>query len=261
MPIRLGYQCLATDIITRYAFNKDGKFLDSPDFSPCWFRTIKATAESGHLIKQFPCLLSVLAAFPEWAMSRLSPDMMLILKWQQVNPPFAYDLTLYWHWQNLVCEIQTIIANRERKVDVQDGELPRTIFQTLLNSDLPPKEKSLDRVTQEAQVIIGAGSDTVANALTVTTFHILNNPEVLVKLKQELETAMPDRSAPTKLSIVERLPYLVSVSLSINVTERSPLSCSPSDLDLRSSEAAGVENCSNIVTIWTSRTLIYYLYR
>jgi len=95
MPIRLGYQCLATDIITRYAFNKDGKFLDSPDFSPCWFRTIKATAESGHLIKQFPCLLSVLAAFPEWAMSRLLPDIMLILKWQQVNPPFAYDFTLY----------------------------------------------------------------------------------------------------------------------------------------------------------------------
>jgi cytochrome P450 len=113
----------------------------------------------------------------------------------------------------LVRDIRSIIEDRERKVEAKDGELQRTIFQTLLESDLLPEEKSLDRLAQEAQVIIGAGSDTVANALTVTTFHILNNPEVLVKLKRELETAMPDLYAPTKLAVVERLPYLVSVSL------------------------------------------------
>jgi cytochrome P450 len=138
----------------------------------------------------------------------------------------------------LVCEIQAIIADKERKDDVQDGELPRTIFQTLLTSDLPAEEKSLDRVAQEAQVVIGAGSDTVANALTVTTFHILNNPEVLMKLKQELETAMPDRSAPTKLSVVERLSYLVSISLLLNVLDGVIHSCSASGLDLLGFEAA-----------------------
>ncbi len=106
--------------------------------------------------------------------------------------------------------------DRKRKFNVQDGELPRTIFQTLLDSDLPDEEKSRDRLSQEAQLIIGAGSDTVANSLTVTTFHILNNPEVLTKLRSELDTAIPDSSRPPTLLVVEKLPYLVSVSLPQN---------------------------------------------
>jgi hypothetical protein len=86
MPIRLAYQCLTTDIITLYAFNKNAGFLDTLDFSPRWFETIKATAETGHLIKQFPWLLALLAALPDWAISRLSPDIMLILQWKKVSP-------------------------------------------------------------------------------------------------------------------------------------------------------------------------------
>jgi cytochrome P450 len=58
--------------------------------------------------------------------------------------------------------------------------------------------------------VIGAGADTTATALNVTHFHVLDNPDVLKKLRAELETAMPDKFAPAKLSVVERLPYLVS---------------------------------------------------
>ena len=104
-----------------------------------------------------------------------------------------------------------MIDNHDRKDNIrQEGELPRTIFQTLLESDLPPQEKTLERLTQEAQVIIGAGSDTVANALTVATFHILDNPNVLKSLKKELENAMPDSKKEASLLVVENLPYLVS---------------------------------------------------
>ena len=100
--------------------------------------------------------------------------------------------------------------------------MPRTVFHSLLDSSLPPEEKSVERLWQEAQVIIGAGTDTTANTLAVTTFHLLNNPKKNTKLRKELETAFPDRHVPLKLTAVEQLPYLVSFSI-LTVSERVSL--------------------------------------
>jgi cytochrome P450 len=63
---------------------------------------------------------------------------------------------------------------------------------------------------QEGQVVIGAGADTTANALTITHFHILDNPDVHKKLRAELEEALPNRDEAVDLRVVEQLPYLVS---------------------------------------------------
>jgi cytochrome P450 len=87
-----------------------------------------------------------------------------------------------------------------------------TIFHELINSNLPPIEKSLDRLWQEGQIVVGAGADTTANALTITTFHVLDNPEILKKLRKELLTAMPERHSRPRLVDLEHLPYLVSCS-------------------------------------------------
>lgn len=88
--------------------------------------------------------------------------------------------------------------------------LDKTIFHALLESDLPWEEKLQSRLWQEGQVVIGAGADTTANAITITHFHILDNPDVHQKLRAELEEALPDKYAPVELRIVEQLPYLVS---------------------------------------------------
>jgi cytochrome P450 len=63
---------------------------------------------------------------------------------------------------------------------------------------------------QEAQVVIGAGADTTANALTTTHFHVLDNPDVHKKLFTELQEALPNGYEPVELRVVEQLPYLVS---------------------------------------------------
>lgn len=65
-------------------------------------------------------------------------------------------------------------------------------------------------MTQEAQVIIGAGADTTAHALSTITFHLLNSPEKLLKLQKELKEAFVDGNTAMKLTAVEKLPYLVS---------------------------------------------------
>jgi cytochrome P450 len=54
--------------------------------------------------------------------------------------------------------------------------------------------------------------ETTARTLAVTFYHILNNPNVLKRLQEELSTVMSSSSALTPpLSALEKLPYLTSV--------------------------------------------------
>ena len=100
-----------------------------------------------------------------------------------------------------------------------------TIFHELLNSDLPADEKSLPRLMDEGQTIVGAGQVTTAHYLKMTSFHLLANPEILKKLKTELVSAMPDLESLAQLQKLEQLPYLSAVvsegfRMSYGVTSR-----------------------------------------
>ena len=85
-----------------------------------------------------------------------------------------------------------------------------TIFHTLLDSDLPPSEKSEARLIDEGIVLIGAGSHTTAWTLTVSTFHILSNPTILRNLKEEFHANKKSGENLT-LQQLEKLPYLTAV--------------------------------------------------
>ncbi|TVY90608.1 Cyrochrome P450 monooxygenase, partial [Lachnellula willkommii] len=110
-------------------------------------------------------------------------------------------------------QVQQTIDDQNAQIKNTDG-LPRTIFQSLLDSNLPPEDKTVERLRQEGQLLLGAGSDTVANTLSITTFHLVDNPEKMLKLARELEKAMPDPNEPAELTLVEQLPYLTPVGMS-----------------------------------------------
>jgi cytochrome P450 len=108
-------------------------------------------------------------------------------------------------------EITRVIDITKGRI-VEEGRLPRTIFESLLESNLPEKDKSFDRLWQESLLVVGAGADTTANVCAQLTFHLLSNPDKLATLKKELEEALPDAYEPVKLTVVEHLPYLVGHS-------------------------------------------------
>ena len=108
-------------------------------------------------------------------------------------------------------EIDAIKKNRV------EGEKPQTsmdgtVFDSILDSDLPEREKETERLWQEAQVICIAGTETTAWALSVITFHLLSNHQVLQTLRDEFESAMPESSQSVDTKELEKLTYLVSTT-------------------------------------------------
>ncbi|KAJ3577268.1 hypothetical protein NPX13_g3298 [Xylaria arbuscula] len=95
-----------------------------------------------------------------------------------------------------------------------DPDAPRTIVHQIVDSDLPKEEKSLKRICDEVGTITGAAFETTANSIRLTLYHIYNDPEVLDRLRAELNSTRQGKQEP-KLSIssLEQLPYLTAVLL------------------------------------------------
>jgi len=86
-----------------------------------------------------------------------------------------------------------------------------SIFHELLASNLPPHEKSYERLWQEGAALMGAAIETTSNTLNVALFHLSQNPEKLTLLKQELEQIMPYQNELVPWAKIETLPYLTAV--------------------------------------------------
>ncbi len=102
-----------------------------------------------------------------------------------------------------------------------------TIFHELLASDLGAADKSMDRLVEEGQTLIAAGTITTAHHLRTITFHLLDQPDILRKLKDELSEAMPDPKDLPPLQQLERLPFLTAIisegmRVAYGVTSRLP---------------------------------------
>lgn len=89
------------------------------------------------------------------------------------------------------------------------------LFQCISDSNLPAHEKSAKRLAHEAVVVISAAAETTSRALSITMFYILSEPQVLRRLRDEIDIAMPDYSILPSAKSLEELPYLVLYSHSI----------------------------------------------
>jgi cytochrome P450 len=166
-------------------------YLDAPDFLPQWHGTLNGTAKTMVFIRPVAWALPLLLALPEGVTAWLNPGMELFFDFQRRCRKM----------------IKRIVAahNEKGNQGVQNGGFVN-IFDDILRSDLPAKNKSETRLAQEMQVLVSAGAETTAKAITYILFYLLNDPETMAKLKAELETVGEDPA----LIQLEQLPYLVS---------------------------------------------------
>ena len=102
--------------------------------------------------------------------------------------------------------------NREKSKP--DGGRECLLQQLYGSSNLNESDKDWDRMVQEAEQFIVAGSETTGHTLSVTMFHITQSPDVQTRLRQELADAKISFDTSPDITQLQNLPYLVCLTLS-----------------------------------------------
>ncbi|KAL6716018.1 hypothetical protein ACLMJK_006980 [Lecanora helva] len=199
---------LTADVIINYCFGWDYNFVGYPDFVAPFTQSLKELALGIHVAGHFPWFLKLLQSSPDWLVGLLNPGM---------KPVFSF--------QNEIKK--QVIKIKEGDKEGYPSEKRKTVFTDILDSNLPPREKTVPRLQQEAAGVVGAAIETTKTTLSIATFHILNNPNVRQRLTTELQEAtFKDPQNPTWTEL-EQLPYLTAVikeslRLGYGVAQRIP---------------------------------------
>lgn len=191
MTVSLAYAAFTNDVVMEYAFARCDHRIEAKDFDPSFHDASIVGSTMGHMTKQLTWVLPLMQTLPDWVTIQLNSDMASYVKLQR-------DIF------KQIDNIQAATYDNHLKVSHD------TIFHEILNSKLPPEERTSTRLWQDGQVTVIAGTLTTAWALSVVTYHLLTTPQVLKKLKEELATAIIDPSISPQLSVLEQLPYLTA---------------------------------------------------
>lgn len=195
VDINTPFMALTSDIIMEYCYGKDSGFLEEPDFKQQWKDSMTTMLENAAFRRAVPWLIYLLQKLPNEYVLKLMPSMDILIKWQN----------------DMKRQVEGILLNRQETVQAQGEKEADSIFRALRdNEELPAAEKSLERLTDEGEILIAAGSETTAKTLTWTAFYIINTPGVLEKLREELKSVMKRSTDVPSLTELEKLPYLVT---------------------------------------------------
>ncbi|KAL4941989.1 hypothetical protein BDV06DRAFT_235709 [Aspergillus oleicola] len=192
---------LTVDIISSYAYGESYDCLELADLG-AEFRKILISANEGYaILRHFHWLHAVMHWLYHWGCAA-SP---------------------YIKWQKRIAEQTTKVCYLHQKNKLPAG----TIFQAILDSNLPASEKEPWRLNIEAQTILHAGSETSAKTLEIILFYLLNDTVKLERLRAELVTIMPEPTSSISWNELRSLPYLSAViqeglRLQFGITTRSP---------------------------------------
>ncbi|KAL8866520.1 MAG: hypothetical protein Q9174_006256, partial [Haloplaca sp. 1 TL-2023] len=200
------YTAMTGDIVTEYCFPEPYGLLKHPNYAPEYYELWISVLGNSHILKQFPWIFPLMLKCPGWFVDRFLPDLAVQYQWLR-------------EWSKQIHDIQTSLAKDSDSSDREKRRGRPSIFETLLTSDLPPFDKSVDRLVEDAQTMVGAGSITTSFALAIGTYYILSSKPIHDKLMRELDTVLPyprERMAHhLDLSKLERLRYLTATVLEI----------------------------------------------
>ncbi|KAL2818345.1 cytochrome P450 [Aspergillus granulosus] len=225
-PINLSdaFFAFSNDVVTNFLFAHQTDILSDEEKAATLRHNSKEMMMGINLNKHFPQVPDFLESLP---MSISRPIM----------PPGLIDmLSLF---DRVRGELVAIMRAKESGIATDKPVGPtgkESVYDSVLdNPNLPASEKTLLRLEQEGALLALAGTESPAQTLNIIFYHLLANPALLEKLRDELRT-VPASATWTQL---EQLPYLSAVieegnRLSFGVTARTariahePLTYTPS---------------------------------
>ncbi|KAI4213325.1 MAG: hypothetical protein LQ351_004066 [Letrouitia transgressa] len=194
LNLNTAFTALALDVISLYGFGKSYGLLQKPEFAPNWRQMLHNTLESFPLMRHVPWLPAMLKKLPHSIRNLVSKDLALCLELEEQARRDAL---------RAVKNQKQVLLTKEKALSHK-----RSIFEELVISDLPPEEKTVDRLSEEGFILILAGGDVSASNLAMLSYHLLANPDTLAKLTSELREAIPELDGWPKWQQLENLPYL-----------------------------------------------------
>ncbi|KAJ4865711.1 cytochrome p450 domain-containing protein [Trichoderma breve] len=212
LDVTTSYSCFTSDVISGYCFGEPFGFISQETWYPNFREPLGAILGTTYVFRFFPPLKILTNIAPLFA-KYMREDIAKMLAESNERMPARV---------------------RKAKQEHESGKVQdrASIFAAILGSSLPDEEKTDYRLGGEGFSMISAGTETTAWTLTVITFYLLNQPEILERLTKELQDA--DAISLTWVAL-ENLPYLSAViteglRLSYGVTARIPRIASKENL-------------------------------
>jgi hypothetical protein len=219
------WACYAGDNVMQYCFATNEDFLSSHDFKAPLIHALNNSLHLFPYLFYFSWLLPILKSLPESLTKILAPDVVPVLQYEKAS---RSDYLLYHTLRASTTDLRQgiitqILAIKSGKNQGHKDVSHLTVFKELLESDLPPQEKSVDRLFQDGFTLITAGMETTSYTLQIATCYVLYNPSIFRNVREELMLAIPDPANIPPQAELEKLPYLTAV-----ITEGIYYTCSSS---------------------------------
>ena len=106
--------------------------------------------------------------------------------------------------------MQQVLAHDEIYKDPFKND--HTILEALRDDDgLPTHEKTVERLTDEATILVIAASESPAKTLALIHFHLMKDLSIVRKLRNELDLLESAADSRLSLAQLEKAPYLSAV--------------------------------------------------
>ncbi|KAF4635062.1 hypothetical protein G7Y89_g3029 [Cudoniella acicularis] len=189
------FSAYSGDVIGKICCDEKEDFLDDPDFAPHWYELLHTVTKSIPLLMGFPWVINIVNQIPE-----------SFIEWAD---PRIQNFSNYKKIANR--HIEKAKQNKLHSI-IDKKDSGTSLLRHLVNSDLPESELSVERLTKEAQVLLGAGTVSTARTLYFVCYYVIANEKIRRRLTDELKDVMVDypNTVPSFLQL-EKLPYLTAL--------------------------------------------------
>ncbi|PYI02485.1 cytochrome P450 [Aspergillus sclerotiicarbonarius CBS 121057] len=212
------YSALTADVISFYSYGQSFDYLDHLTFNSVVRRGVHGMTHVVHFNRFFPIFAVLLKRLPVEFVRMLQPFAAKVMEMRNALKQRASDA------------VQSRTAKGERA----------TIFGAMHGDEIPAVERTVERITDEAQILIAAGTETTARVLVVLTYYLCLHRDVLLRLRKEIAQLGTDRPTCTELenlhqrdgitNSAQRAVINEGLRLSIGLTIRLPRIAPDEDL-------------------------------
>ncbi|KAL3465633.1 cytochrome P450 [Aspergillus heterothallicus] len=193
VKLEYAFAALTADVISHYCYGTSLGYLDERYPENDLKEAFNTLFNGIHILYFFPLWGQLMNQLPPYLVSLFNPKAKVLAYFRSMVRRQA---------------IEALDAQAKGR----GGDKKQSIFNALVDPSLPPQERTVDRLTEEGMIVLGAGAETTANTLTLGAYHLIRNPSVVLRLREELKnTAMPHHDSQPRWADLEKLPYLTAV--------------------------------------------------